>query len=406
MRRPQPRAAWRPGRVLSLGARAVLLLLGLQVAAPRSALAQARADSAAVLLDAARRLEAEGQRDVAQALYRFIARQYAGTPAAAAVVALSRRLDELGDPRAGRTELMVGGTLYGAWLGVAIPLALDADRPEAYGIGLLAGAPLGFLAARAYANAHALTEGQARAITFGGAWGTWQGAGWSQVFRLGRSTEPCPWDPAQRCETGDATTETTLAMIAGGLAGIGAGVLLARRPIRAGTATAVSLGSGWGTVYGFGTAVLTGLDDDERATWALTLIGGNVGIVASALLAERMRLTRERARLISIAGVAGGLAGLGLDLLIQPRDERLAVAIPMATSALGLVLGVSWTRHHDQVRPEHDAPPPDEAAALLRIDGGSASFGVPQARIALLPTNERGKPGAAARVELLHVRLR
>jgi hypothetical protein len=318
------------------------------MAAPGSGAAQTRADSAAVLLDAARRFEATGQRDVAQALYRFIAEQYAGTPSAEAVGALARRLDEHGSPRAGRTELLVGGTTYGAWLGIAIPLAFDADGPEAYGIGLLAGAPIGFLAARAFANAHPLTEGQARAITFGGTWGTWQGAGWAQVLRLGRRTEPCPWDPAEECFVGDSTTETIAAMIGGGLAGIGTGVALARRPIRAGTATAVSFGSGWGTAYGFGTSVLLGQEDDERLTWALGLVGGNLGIVASAILAERMGLSRERARLISIAGVAGGLAGLGLDLLIQPNDSRVAIGIPMATSVAGLVLGTVWTRDHDQ----------------------------------------------------------
>src|SRR5690606_20240382 len=95
--------------------------------------AQSRADSAAVLLDSARRFEQESRAEVASALYSLILQRYGDTPAAAAVRARSREGRVILD-RSGRTELLVWGTTYGLWLGVAVPLILDADGPEAYGI--------------------------------------------------------------------------------------------------------------------------------------------------------------------------------------------------------------------------------------------------------------------------------
>ena len=150
--------------------------------------AQTRADSAAVLLHAAEQLRLRGEAAAARALLDLIARQYAGTPAASEV----DRMRELmrGMPaaeRSGRTELLVFGTGYGAWLGVAVPLALESDEPEGYGVGLLLGAPLGFFAARQYATRDP-TYGQARALTFGGTWGTYMGVVTAAVFDLGTET--------------------------------------------------------------------------------------------------------------------------------------------------------------------------------------------------------------------------
>src|SRR5690606_5243231 len=122
-----------------------------------------------------------------------------------------------------------------------------------YGLGLLLGAPAGFLAARAYGNRTMPTDGQARALTFGGLWGTWQGFGWSEVLDLGQEEYCEPPEFGGYCyDTGDDTSTRTLAAVVGGLAGIGTGALLARKPIPAGTAAAVTLSGFWGTWFGWG----------------------------------------------------------------------------------------------------------------------------------------------------------
>ena len=67
-------------------------------------------------------------------------------------------------------ELQVFGTLYGSWLGIAVPAAFGAEGPEAYGAGLLIGGPGGLVGSRAMQRARPMSEGQARAISWGGIW--------------------------------------------------------------------------------------------------------------------------------------------------------------------------------------------------------------------------------------------
>ena len=174
----------------------LLALLLCALAGPRPARAQAAADTAAILLDAAARLEREGRGDAAATLLDYIRTHYATTPAAGEAAARLAKAPPRESPLrrtfrgpGGRTELMVWGTTYGIWAGLATPAALGTDNSSAYGLGLLVGAPAGLLIARAYANQVNITEGAARSITFGGTWGTWQGYGVSKLLGLLERTE-------------------------------------------------------------------------------------------------------------------------------------------------------------------------------------------------------------------------
>ncbi|MGH7552170.1 MAG: hypothetical protein ACREMQ_03990, partial [Longimicrobiales bacterium] len=144
--------------------------------------------------------------------------------------------------------------------------------------------------------------------------------------------------------------------------------------------------------YGGATAVLADMEGDDA--WAATLIGGNVGLLTTALLAPRWQLTRNRARLISIAGVVGGLGGAGIDLLIQPDDAKAAIAIPLVTSTIGLVVGAATTRDADADRSGGDG---DGGAALLNIGSGRVAFDLPQPLPMVLPVeSERGRSSQPA----------
>jgi hypothetical protein len=379
---------------------AIVVIAGLLAAAP-ALQAQTRADSAAVLLHTAEQLRLRGEVQVARTLLVHISTQYAGTPAAAEVERMLAALRRMPDvERSGRTELLVWSTTYGAWLGVAVPLIADSDSPEAYGVGLLAGAPVGFLAARAYANRARPTEGQVRAITFGGSWGTYQGLGWAEVFDIGTESETiCHGPEPTDCFAyeGDADTQTRVgAAVIGGLAGIGAGALLARKPITAGTAAAVTLAGLWGTWFGIGGSVLAGLEDDDLL--AGTLLTGNAALVAAGLLAPGWAMSESRARLISVGGMIGGLGGAGLLLIMQPDDEKVAIAIPLTTSIAGLVAAAHWTRGMD--RGADDAG--SGRGALLNVDGGRWGLDMPAASVRL----ERTRAGtrSAVHVPLLRAR--
>lgn len=391
---------------------AVGLLLGhpaasqAQVTRPAPQPAQVtRADTAAILLAASRDFQAEGMSQVAEALLQYLSERYPDTPAGATALEALRGLPAATSSQSSRVELQVWSTLYGLWLGVAIPAALGADGSEPYGLGLLVGGPGGFLAGRALAKSRPMSEGQVRAITFGGTWGTWQGFGWAEVLDIGEK-EVC--DGPGFCYVDESNAEEIIAsMIVGGLAGIATGAVLSRKPISAGTATTVNFGGFWGTWFGVAGSVLADLEGDDLL--AGTLVGGNAGILATALMAPGWDLSRNRARLISIAGVMGGLAGGGLDLLIQPDDEKVAIGIPLATSIAGLALGATLTRDRDRrasgsdddgrhaaAGGESTTSPPAEGV-LLHYAGGRLGVGVPAPFPTLMavegPRGSSWKPG-------------
>jgi hypothetical protein len=335
---------------------------------PSAARGQTRADTASVLMDAARQLDADGRRDAARALMELVQRQYGGTPAASAASAMLASLGarpHVDEP--GRVELAVWGTTYGLWLGVAVPLMLDMDNAEAYGVGLLTGAPAGFLAARAYNRKHpSLTVGQARAITFGGTWGTWQGFGWTEVL-LDGSTEDCTEGGGCFFEDEPTTEQLVGAMVAGGVLGIGTGAILARKPISSGVATTVSLAGMWGTWFGGAAGAMANYEGDNLL--ASALVGGDAAVIAGAVLAPRWNVSRNRARLVSLAGIIGGVAGGGVDLILQPDNEDVAFGVPLAGSVAGLLLGAHLTRDYDARGSDRGGSnPPGEA--LLEWDDG------------------------------------
>lgn len=337
---------------------------------PRVADAQITpADSAAVLLRAARDFERDGQWEIAEAIYVHITERYGGTPAAEEARARLAAPESERPVRTSRIELQVFGTTYGLWLGVAVPAAFGADRPEAYGAGLLVGGPLGLFGSRAALRANPLSEGQARAVSWGGLWGTWQGYGWAELLNIGQG-ESCNEFGCYPSE--DNGEELIASMIVGGVAGITTGALLARRPIRSGVSSGAQGGSIWGSIYG---AMISGFFDvDGDDVLATALISGNVGLVAGALLAGKYELSRSRIRMINLGALVGGLGGLGIDLLIQPDADEVVVAIPLATSLLGL--GIAAAKTGDSSADGGGAAP-DLGAALLHYSHGGLSLGAP-----------------------------
>jgi hypothetical protein len=376
---------------------ALSFLAALVLVIPARVRAQSAADSAAVMLGVATQLRAEGRSTLANSLLALIMERWPSTPAAAEAERLRGQMRTVVDERSGKTELLVFTTAYGLALGVAVPAAFGSEEPEVFGVGLIAGGPTGFFLGRQITLKRPVSEGQSRAISWGTIWGAWQGFGWAQALELG-ADEVCN---DGFCFTEDPDGETlTRAALIGSVVGLGTGLYLSRKDIPAGIATAVTFGSLWGTWFGVATNVLVDDSGDNGLEYAL--VGGDIGLVVTALLAPRWQLSRSRARLISIAGVAGGLAGAGLLLITQPDgDSDNLIAVPMATSALGLALGAVWTKNYD----ERNAPRPREPEpdALLQWNRG-LSFGMPEPALRMLPTDRRGNRAPAIAIPLLKAR--
>ena len=320
-----------------------------------------------MLVATAADFETRAEIQVARALYEQVIRRYPDTPGAE--TARARLAGLAGDAdlrdRRGDTEFRVWATLYGLWLGVAVPALADAHGSEPYGVGLLLGGPTGYLAGRAFSRSRSLSVGQARTISWAGTWGTWQGLGWAHALDLGvdRGCDYCDPD-------GNAVVATALA---GGLTGILTGALLSRGEVSEGTAASTYLGSLWGAWVGLAGAKVLGLEDE--ATLTSTLLVGNAGLLAGALVGSRFDLSSRRAHMISLGGLIGGFGGIGIVLIAEPSSDSGDFAIPLATSAAGLILGALLTRGDDEgAEEESSAVLP---GALFNWSEGGFSAGMP-----------------------------
>ncbi len=370
----------------------VTIVASLVFAADQLNAQVSRSDSAAVLLETARNLSVEGQHSVARQLLVYIVQRYTETAAAGTALEWLQTTGAESDANSGRAGLTVWNTVYGAWLGVAIPAAFGADSPEPYGAGLLIGAPLGFFGTRAFTARNPVTSGQAIATAFGTIWGTWQGVGWRAVLDIGATTHTECYETGlgtTDCFTYEDTPEEAgfKAAVLGGLAGlaVGGAVALVQNPTP-GDATLVMFGSFWGAWYGLAAGVLADAEDDALLTW--TLMGGNVGLLGSALGTKTWRGSAGRTWLVSASGLAGGLAGLGLDLLFEVDDDKTAVLIPSLTSAAGLVAGIAVTSNDPNGVSGLD---PRAFGALLSLDGSNWRWGTPIPRPTVVKSDYMGR---------------
>ena len=212
-----------------------------------------------------------------------------------------------------------------------------------------------------------------------------------EVLDWGEREEVCyDWG----CEGGGDRdgSDVFKSFVVGGLAGTLAGSILARRPIPSGVATSANFGALWGSWFGVAGGILADLEGDPLLT--STLVGGNAGLLVSAATASAWDMSRNRSRLISIAGVIGGLAGAGLDLLIQPDDEKVAVGIPLVASIVGLAVGTGLTSDMDRQGADRYSGQQDRSGiaglgdSLLRFRDGRFSLGVPAPFPTMVPVDD------------------
>jgi hypothetical protein len=270
----------------------------------------------------------------------------------------------VGSERNGRVLLYVTQTLNGLWLGLAVPAMFNADDPTSYGLGLLLGAPTGILFARAVDTSQPVSLGRATAINWGGWWGWWNGLG---IYAMADNTD----------ET-DFFRNTTIGLVGG----TAVGLVLARRPIAAGDASLVAHASVWGTWFGAVAAVLTDADDG----WPWVLGAGNAALLGAALATPKVDVSAGRVWVSTAVGIAGLVAGLGIDLIVQTDDDKTAILIPAITSGIGLATGMVLSRGLD--RREARGPELLPEPTLLGVRDGRARLGLPFPQPAMVPRDD------------------
>ena len=309
------------------------------------------------------RYGAETRYDLAVTLLQDLSKDYPQSAWADSAATLLRDIEQLGTPgdalylpgalldQTGRTDLLVFGGYYGLWLGLATPVAFKADSSPPYAAGLLLGPPLGFWSAHKLTARRSISPARATQITFAAHLGTWQGLGWGAVADLSGS-------------------RTVAAGQIAGLAGLAASSLLSSRwqPSQ-GHIGLINAAAYWGAWGGLVTALAADHDGDDLLRDML--LGSDALVLIAALGAKKTTITDQRIRLLNLAGVLGGAFGLGLDLLFQVDDQRVAGLTAGAGSLLGLWAGLTLTK-----------PPP--TTALLDLHPallGSADSPAPGARI-------------------------
>jgi len=287
---------------------------------------------AETVLSFARRLIEQQDVQLAIPVLKKLAQYYPGTPAAQkaqtlrdSLLALPPRLDQ-----SGRVGVVVFSTLYGTWLGVAIPIIAEADDPKAFVASMMAGSITGLLTSLNATKNHPISDGRASLINFGGWFGTLQGILWSNAFGV------------------DDGRDVVTGAVIGGLTGLGTSIALtANKNIRPGYATLINFGGIWGSWFALCAAEIADVQSNETE-FGVVAAGGDIGILATAIAAKNTQMSRGRARLINIAGVVGTVFGLGTAVLIEVDEAPTTFAIMGAGSVAGLLIGSSATQNYDR----------------------------------------------------------
>ena len=325
-----------------------LLLDGKLEEAARAFDALAVAPDAGPLADRARTL-AEVSRALA-ARGRFVLKE-PGSPDRTRPARLDRR---------GRAELAFFATAYGIWTGVATGILADADDERAYLALALAGGAGGLALAILPTRHASMPEGRAQTIESAASWGSLNGG---LIAALAGADE----------------TEVVGATLGTGLAAIGTSVLLTReRSPSPGDVALTNSGGIWGLVTGGLTLAIL---EDASATTAqsVLLAGADAGLVAMALVARRVDMSRGRSLLIDAGGLLGTIAGVSIPAFANAENDPAIGASGLAGMALGLGFATYLTRGWDEERDEPRAARHDGGMAmpvLARLDRGGFSAGV------------------------------
>jgi hypothetical protein len=285
-----------------------------------------------------------------------------------AAVELSRRMDMTQGQQLLSTRM--------AWRGAATALYVMVSPEEAHNqsttgaVTLLAGlggTTAGLLVGRG------LTPGEAVATTFG-----------HDLAFVGAGLVAYAADPRTGDDRGLAPQSRAMMLTGAGWAGYALGRLYAGRArynVTAGDVTALWLGTAIGATAA-GTAIVETEIADQAI--ALTMLGGGLAgaWLADRVLVRRYDHSRSEGNMLALGGVAGGLMGVGVGVLVAGEAEREG-AVTLGFATLGAATGVLLTERYLQPRGDEGRP-----LGLGRLE-------IDPAGLALAATGMRGRHAIA-----------
>lgn len=303
---------------------------------------EARGVEANLMYRLALKSASQARYDLASALILDLVESYPKTPEALEAKRLQPHISRLLSTRkalifkgslidrSGRTELLIFSGYYGLWLGVATPISLQAESPQAFSMGLLLGGPASLWIAHGLTQNANVSRGKATIISLGGHLGTWQGIGWAAVADQ------------------EAINVIRFGEISG-LAGIGAAAHLSNRiEFSEGHAALTSSGLQWGAWFGLVLAAVVDHEGDDLLRDML--LGSDIAILGTGFLTKDVGISQARVRLINLGGVVGTVFGFGVDLLIEADEASTIFGIAGIGSIAGLVAAANLTKNYDQDR--------------------------------------------------------
>lgn len=250
--------------------------------------------------------------------------------------------------QAGRVELAIFSTLYGASIGLLVGIeaaeaanTYSANAPIWFSLG---GAGLGLGLSLAVTRGDDVRPSQAALVSSGGVWGYVIGlelAGGTNAFRQCEEDE---FYGDEYCTvSASAIRMVPLALSA---IGVGSTAYLAHRfpDLPAGDIALVNAGGLWGTSTGAFMALILNLEGDTTPANAM-LPATILGLGAGAALAPRLDISRTRIQLINLSG----LLGLGLAAAIGSSTDTVDGTswglLLLGGQAAGLATGAMVTRN-------------------------------------------------------------
>jgi hypothetical protein len=304
----------------------------LDAVASDPAAAPSLAEAARVLADTSRSWAARG---------RFVLRE-----------PLSRtRID-----RSGRAELAFFSTVYGIWALDALGVVTEVEDPRGYVALSIAGGAAGLATALLSTRDSSMTSGRAASFWSSTAWASFHGG---MIASLADATGR---------EAIGATLATSAAAVAG------TAVLTRGRNPSAGDVSLVNSGGLW--TMAAGGLVLTFLPEPGDRTIKWTLLGAaDAGLLAAALLAQRVEISRGHMLLIDAGGILGTLTGLAIPLFLESETAEAYGAAGLVGMAAGLGTAAWLSRGWDDDAPG-TAAGARLAPMLTRLADGTAMAGV------------------------------